>query len=56
MHGYLPLVERKIRLWIEREERNRRLQAPPGPVNPLRDRPIERHGRALGSHRRKHPR
>jgi hypothetical protein len=46
MHGHERSVERKIRLWIVRHERDQRKDGRPGRIKARGDAPVERSQRA----------
>jgi hypothetical protein len=52
VHGDARPVERKIRLWILQQERNRRKEEPLGSLDARGDAPVERRRRAVNPQRR----
>jgi hypothetical protein len=53
MHGHERNVERKIRLWILLQERNRRKEGQLGQISMRGDEPVERRQRVVNLRQRK---
>jgi hypothetical protein len=54
MHGNARSVERKIRLWVIQQERNRRQEAQRGQVNARGSAPVEQRQRTINLRMREH--
>jgi hypothetical protein len=53
MHGNVGSVERKIRLWVVQQERNRRREAQLGQVKPRGEAPVLHQRRTVDARQRK---